>query len=111
MKTLLLKILSSAILLTACLQAQWITGFYESTNGVESVANIPWNKYTHIVHFAAAPGLDGSGNGNGSVILHWLNQSEISQMIAARPAGKRSWFAYRTMGVTETLSPRARLRE
>src|SRR5437868_12932720 len=87
--SLILKIILSTLLLTACLHAQWITGFYESQNGVEPVTSIPWSKYTHVVHFAAAPGVDSSGNGNGTVSLHWLNQSEITQMIAARPAGKK----------------------
>src|SRR5579872_1918997 len=82
-------LLTAAILFTGALHAQWITGFYESQNGVEPVTSIPWSKYTHIVHFAAAPGVDSSGNGNGTVSLHWLSQSEITQMIGARPAGKK----------------------
>ena len=82
-KKLLTLLGFSAILLSGTLHAQWITGYFESNNGVESVSQIPWNKYTHIVHFAA------STSGSGDVQLHWLNQTEIQQIIAARPAGKK----------------------
>jgi glycosyl hydrolase family 18 (putative chitinase)/HYDIN/CFA65/VesB family protein/ASPM-SPD-2-Hydin domain-containing protein/Ig-like domain-containing protein/immunoglobulin I-set domain protein len=68
----------------------WITGHYAAQNGVESVANIPWSKYTHVNHFAAAPGVDGSGIGNGTVELHYLSQTEINQIVAAaHAAGKK----------------------
>jgi len=69
---------------------QWITGFYSAGNGVLSIANIPWTKYTHINHFAAAPGVDSSGNGNGTVELHYLTTTEITQIVlAAHAAGKK----------------------
>jgi Glycosyl hydrolases family 18/HYDIN/CFA65/VesB-like, Ig-like domain/Cep192 domain 4 len=68
---------------------QWISGYYSSQNGVLPVSSIPWSKYTHVIHFAAAPGLDGSGNGNGTVELHYLSQADINAVIAARPAGKQ----------------------
>jgi len=71
------------------LQGQWISGYYSSQNGVLPVSSIPWSKHTHIIHFAAAPGLDGSGNGNGTVELHYLSQADINAVIAARPAGKQ----------------------
>lgn len=71
------------------LQGQWISGYYSSQNGVLPVSSIPWSKYTHIIHFAAAPGVDGSGNGNGTVELHYLSQADINAVIAARPAGKQ----------------------
>ncbi len=73
----------SASLLSGTLHAQWITGYFESQNGVQSVSQIPWNKYTHIVHFAATTG------GTGDVQPHWLGQTEIQQIVAARPAGKK----------------------
>ena len=79
-----LRLLSlSAILLSGTLHAQWMTGYFESQNGVQSVSQIPWDKYTHIIHFSA------STSGTGDVTMHWLNQTEIQQMIAARPAGKK----------------------
>jgi chitinase len=67
----------------------WISGYYGSQNGVLPVSSIAWSKYTHIIHFAAAPGVDLNGNGDGSVELHWLSQADINAMIAARPAGKQ----------------------
>ena len=83
------SLLALLLLLSADLHAQWITGYYSSQNGVLPVSNIPWNKYTHIIHFAAAPGLDPSGNGDGTLELHWLSQADINALIAARPAGKK----------------------
>src|SRR5207302_1607376 len=69
---------------------QWITGFFSARNGVLPVSNIPWSKYTHLAHFAAAPGVDGSGNGNGTVELHYLTTTEISQIVpAAHTASKK----------------------
>src|SRR5258706_14535721 len=47
----------------AALRGQWITGYYSAGNGIEPVASIPWNKYTHVNHFAAAPGVSGGGRG------------------------------------------------
>jgi hypothetical protein len=82
-KSVTIKIALTVFLLSASLHAQWITGHYESQNGVEPVSSIPWSKYTHIVHFAAAT------DGAGGVLMHWLSQSEINQLIAARPAGKK----------------------
>src|SRR2546423_1984991 len=77
-------------LISACLQAEWITGFYESHNGVEPVSSIPWNKYTHIVHFAATPGIDRGGEAN--IILRRLGEqdlTEITQLLSSRPSGKK----------------------
>ncbi len=72
------------VLLAASLHAQWITGYYESQNGVEPVSSIPWSKYTHVVHFAATT------DGNGGVSLHWLSQQEINEFVAAgHAAGKK----------------------
>jgi len=71
------------------LYGQWITGFYSAQNGVLPVSGIPWDKYTHIIHFAAAP------NSDGTVDLHYLTQSEISSIIAARPAGKKVIVAFK----------------
>ena len=70
------------------LHAQWITGFYEAQNGVEPATSIPWSKYTHIIHFAAVPGVDGNGNGDGSILLNKLSQQEIASFINSRPPGK-----------------------
>jgi chitinase len=65
------------------LYGQWITGFYAAQNGVLPISAIPWDKYTHIIHFAAAP------NSDGTVDLHYLTQAEISSITASRPAGKK----------------------
>jgi chitinase len=62
---------------------KWITAHYSAQNGVESVSDIPWSKLTHLNHFAAAPGL------NGTVAIGYLSQSEINALIAARPNGKK----------------------
>src|SRR5579863_6436394 len=55
-----MKVLLLTMLVSASLHAQWITGFYQGDNGVESVSNIPFSKYTHIIHFAANPGPNGT---------------------------------------------------
>jgi len=83
-----MKIIISGILLALLpvgLQGQWISGYYSSQNGVLPVSSIPWSKYTHIIHFAAAP----AALGNGTIELHWLSQADINALIAARPAGKQ----------------------
>jgi chitinase len=72
-------------LLPAGVQGQWISGYYGSQNGVLPVSSIPWNKYTQIIHFAAAP----AAPGNGTIELHWLSQAGINALIAARPTGKQ----------------------
>src|SRR5579872_6290369 len=84
------QVILPVFFLSASLHAQWITGFYESQNGVEPVASIPWSKYTHIVHFAVTPGID--RDGNASIILRRLGQSdlsEITQLVVSRPPGKK----------------------
>jgi len=74
----------------AGLPGPWISGYYGAQNGVLPVSAIPWTKYTHILHFAAAPGVDSSGNGNGTVEMHYLTQTEINQIVAAaHTAGKK----------------------
>ncbi len=78
-----------ALLLSASAYGQWITGYYSDQNGIESISQIPWNKYTHIIHFAAAPGTT-SGTGDGSVELHYLTQPNINALVAARPSGKKA---------------------
>jgi hypothetical protein len=64
-------------------QTGWITGFYSAQNGVLPVSSIPWSKYTHINHFAAAPGV------NGTVAIGYLAQNEINALVASRPVGKK----------------------
>ncbi len=86
MKVVLLFLLT---LLPASLNAQWITGYYESNTGILPVSSIPWSKYTHIIHFAAAPALDSYGNFTGRLGMNYLVQSEINQLIASRPPGKK----------------------
>ena len=78
-------VLWSAVVLSAVgLQAQWITGYYAAQNGVQPVSSIPWSKYTHIIHFAAAP------NSDGTVAMHYLIQAEINELISSRPTGKKA---------------------
>ncbi len=83
------RLLAVAVVFCAAAQAQWISGFYGGQNGVLPISEIPWHKYTHIIHFAAAPGVNSSGAGNGTISLHWLTSSEVSAITAARPAGKK----------------------
>ena len=78
MKKLALLLLSSV-----GLYGQWITGFYAAQNGILPISGIPWNMYTHIIHFAAAP------NSDGSVALHYLTAAEIGAIMASRPEGKK----------------------
>jgi len=78
-----MKLAVFAMLPAVCLQAQWITGHFAANNGTLPVSSIPWSKYTHIIHFAAAP------NANGTVRMHYLVQAEINSLIASRPAGKK----------------------
>ena len=61
----------------------WITGYYSAQNGILPVASIPWNHYTHIVHFAA------STPGDGTVSMYYLTQAEINALTASRPIGKK----------------------
>jgi len=82
-----LKLVLSILLLCSSLNAQWVSGFYVANNGTLTVPNIPWSKYTQVIHFAARAGVNGSGVGNGSV-----NTSELTDtaaLIASRPAGKK----------------------
>lgn len=68
----------------ASLYAQpWITGYYSAQNGILPVSSIPWNHYTHIIHFAA------STPGDGTVSMYYLTQAEINALTASRPAGKK----------------------
>jgi chitinase len=68
--------------LSTAVNAQWMTGFYESRNNVQPIAAIPWSKYTTIVHASAAP------DGNGGLLLSRLGQAETDELIASRPPGK-----------------------
>ena len=78
-----MKMLGLVTLFSIMLHGQWITGFYGAQNRVLAISDIPWDKYTHIIHFAAAP------NSDGTVNLHYLTQDEISAITASRPAGKK----------------------
>lgn len=69
------------------LQGQWVNGFYVGNNGVETIPNIPWTKYTAVIHFAAYAGVNGSNVGNGTVNMS--NIPDTAALIAARPAGKK----------------------
>jgi len=82
--------MAGALLVAACRPApaagrvKWITGYYSAQNGVQPAANIPWHHFTHICHFAAAPGP------KGTVALHYLTPEEIARFIASRPRGKKA---------------------
>ncbi len=67
---------------------QWITGYYGAQNGVLPASKIPWNKYSHVIHFAATPGVDAAGTGNGTISLNYLTQPEINELISSKPSGK-----------------------
>ena len=62
---------------------QWITGYFSARNPVLPISAIPWDKYSHLIHFAA------STPGDGTLSMYYLTQAEIDQLIAARPAGKK----------------------
>src|SRR5207253_6759632 len=53
-------------------------------NGVQPAASIPWHHFTHICHFAAAPGP------TGTVAMHYLTQEDIARFIASRPRSKKA---------------------
>ena len=73
-----------AALPAASLHAEpWITGYYSAQNGILPVSSIPWNHYTHIIHFAA------STPGDGTVSMYYLSQAEINALTASKPAGKK----------------------
>jgi chitinase len=78
-----MKFITCLALSSIGLYGQWISGFYGAQNGVLPVSNIAWSKYTHVIHFAAAP------NSNGTVAMHYLTQAETNELVAARPAGKK----------------------
>ena len=89
----------SVVLLSCALHAQWMTGFYESQNGIEPVASIPWSKYTHVVHFLATVDVDDSGTGTASLRrLSPGEATEVAQLIASRPAGKKVLLCIRDNG-------------
>jgi len=53
------------------------------------VSAIPWNNLTHVIHFAAAPGVNSSRVGDGSLDLTNANPADMANLIASRPAGKK----------------------
>lgn len=82
-----MRLALSILLLCSSLNAQWVNGYYTANNGVQTPSQLPWSKYTAIIHFAARAGVNGSGVGNGTV-----NTSELTDtaaLIASRPAGKK----------------------
>lgn len=84
------NLLALTLLTAAGLQGQWMTGYFSSQNTSMPVTSIPWDKYTHIIHFAAAPALGSDGQGNGRVSMYYLISPEVHQLIASRPAGKKA---------------------
>src|SRR6266568_4587336 len=64
-------------------QTPWITGYYSAGNTALPVSQIPWAKYTHVIHFAA------STDGNGNVIPYYLKQSEINLITQSNPPGTK----------------------
>src|SRR5579862_7512238 len=81
-----MKVVCFILLSCFSMYGQWITGFLGAQNGVLPPSRIPWSKYTHIIHFAAAP------NSDATVDLHYLVPSEIAQVVASRPSGKKIMF-------------------
>lgn len=84
-----MKILALAMLAAASVYGQqWVAGYHLGNNGVQSVQNIPWSKYTHIIHFAANPGA------NGTLVDGSLSPSENSALVAAgHAAGVKVLFS------------------
>lgn len=83
----MMKILALLLLGSLGTQAQWVNGFYTGNNGIETIPNIPWPKYTALIHFAAYAGVNGSNVGNGTVNMS--NIPDTAALIAARPLGKK----------------------
>src|SRR6185436_13640590 len=61
----------------------WISGYYSAQNGRLPAYKIAWDKYTHVIHFAA------STPGDGTVSMHYLTTADINALITARPPGKK----------------------
>src|SRR5260370_42253764 len=74
----------------AVLRGQWITGYYSAGNGIGPVASIPWNKYTHVNHFAAAPGVSGGGRDGHHQCDTQLPGANILKCAAAPTNRKKS---------------------
>lgn len=83
------KTVALGILLVASVSGQWITGYYSAQNRILPISNIPWDKYTHIIHFASAPGVDAQGVGNGTIGLHYLTWSEIGEIYRVKHSGTK----------------------
>jgi GH18 family chitinase len=64
-------------------QSPWITGYYSAQNGNLPVSQIPWAKYTHVIHFAA------STDGAGHIIPYYLTQAEINLITTSHPPGTK----------------------
>ena len=81
---LLMKSGLLALAASAVLSAQpWISGYYSAQNGRLPAYKIAWDKYTHVIHFAA------STPGDGTVSMHYLTAADINALITARPPGKK----------------------
>ena len=80
----LLRVVVLGAIPCICLQGQWMTGFYETGNGVQPVSEVPWSAYTHVVHFYATT------DGRGNVISRWADPTEPDRFVASRPPGKKA---------------------
>ncbi len=83
-----MKPLLFTALLASSAYGQWISAYYPAQNGIESISQIPWSKVTHVIHFAAAPGVT-SGSADGTVSLYYVTTGEASLINSTKPAGKK----------------------
>jgi len=90
-----MKSLLFLLALAVSSMAQSLSAYYEqSFSGTQPVSAIPWAKYNAVVHFAVVPGVDGSGNGNGTIDLYSIGSTAnmTTFVSAAHAAGKVAYF-------------------
>ncbi len=69
----------------------WVTAYYPARNPIMPVSTIPWSLFSEVNHFAAAPGVNAVGIGNGTLETKSLSADEIREFVAnAHAAGKRA---------------------
>ena len=70
-------------------EAKWVSGYYSRGTNSMSPTEIPWDKYTHIIHFAVAPAVDQNKIGNGEIEMFHIQAGDIKALMAARPAERK----------------------
>ena len=58
---------------------------------MQPIARIPWSSYSHVNHFAAAPGVNKAGVGDGTLSHNYILRSNVPVFVsAAHAAGKQA---------------------